>query len=212
VLARPTHVVFDLDGTLTDSSPGILASFRHTLAQIGRTVPDQQLRTHIGPPLEVSFATLGVASEDVDDVVAMYRQYYGTYGVLDASLYEHVPLTLEGLATEGVHLAVATSKRVDFARQMLEHFGLADRFEIIAGASLDRTVSEKFEIIDEVLTAWQRTGSPSMWMVGDRRFDVHGALRHAMTPVGVTWGFGSREELLESGAVLLIDDPRELLR
>ncbi len=208
---RPTHVVFDLDGTLADSSPGIVASFRYTLHLIGLSVSDERILTHIGPPLEVSFADLGVAPDDVDGVVATYRDYYGKFGVLNATLYEHIPALLDALVEEGLPLAVATSKRVDFARQLLEHCGVADRFDLIAGASLDRRVSAKVDIITEVLRFWQMEGTSSMWMVGDRRYDVEGARHHAMTPVGVTWGYGSREELVSSGAELIFDDPRELL-
>jgi phosphoglycolate phosphatase len=143
--------------------------------------------------------------------VATYRDYYGKFGVLNATLYEHIPALLDALVEEGLPLAVATSKRVDFARQLLEHCGVADRFDLIAGASLDRRVSAKVDIITDVLRFWQMEGTSSMWMVGDRRYDVEGARHHAMTPVGVTWGYGSREELVSSGAELIFDDPRELL-
>jgi phosphoglycolate phosphatase len=210
-VTSPSHVIFDLDGTLLDSSPGIVASFEAALDELGRAAPREQLYTLIGPPLRQSFATLGVDEPHLDDAVAIYRKYYAEFGVDDATIYDGIAETLDTLTGRGVRVAVATAKRVDFARRMLHDRGIGQYFDLIAGASLDLAITEKFDIMAEVLQHWRLAPSRDVWMVGDRDFDMAAAQRHGTLAVGALWGFGSVEELVRADADLLLDDPLELV-
>jgi len=211
VHSSPTHVIFDLDGTLADSSEGILWSFRATLEKIGHEVREDQLRPLIGPPLGESFRILGVEEGEIDKVVALYREYYAARGVFEARLYEGVAPTLEALSERGVHLGVATAKRVDFAQQMLGAMGVAHLFDEISGASVDLRVTSKFDIMSQVMDQWTWARGLDVWMVGDRHYDMVAARSHDVSAVGALWGFGGADELRDAGAHWLVSRPSELL-
>ena len=207
----PTHVIFDLDGTLVDSSPGILGSFRATLESIDMRRSEESLRELIGPPLIESFRILGVAPERLDEVVEIYRDFYAERGVHEATLYPGIVRILERLSDSGVRVSVATAKRVDFARQMLTSLGVGSFFDEIAGASLDLQVTAKFDIMALALDAWNLGSLEGVWMVGDRHYDMTAARAHGVGAVGALWGFGSFEELREAGAQWLARTPADLL-
>jgi phosphoglycolate phosphatase len=207
----PTFAIFDLDGTLIDSQVGILESFRATLADFGSVASDDELKGLIGPPLNESFARLGFSGDLLDEVVDRYRDYYAESGVHGCHLYDGVLEMLTGLSSRGVRLGVATAKRVDFSNQILDELGIASLFETVSGANIDGTLSAKKEIVAEVLAFFQPDDQSDVWMVGDREMDVTASLFHGLIPIGVLWGYGSREELLSSGAEYLVDHPRELL-
>jgi len=204
-------VIFDLDGTLADSSPGIVGSFRATLDEIGLAADPEVLTRLIGPPLEESFRTLGVEEGEIDDVVARYRGHYARHGVFAARLYDGVTECVDELVDHGVRLGVATAKRVDFAEQMLAALGVARHFEHVAGASLDLRVTAKYDIMAEVLAQWDHPNADDVWMVGDRHYDMVAARRHGVHAVGALWGFGSAEELTAAGAQWLVTRPSRLL-
>ncbi|MDH2903606.1 MAG: HAD hydrolase-like protein [Actinomycetota bacterium] len=210
--SRPSHVIFDLDGTLCDSSAGILWSFHATLDALGLSADEATLRRLIGPPLGESFRMLGVHEEKIDEVVGIYRDFYAERGVYEAQLYEGVVSTLTALAEQGVRLAVATAKRVDFAHQMLTSLGVARFFDQISGASMDLRVTSKFDIMSAVIAQWDSVHGPDVWMVGDRHFDMVAARAHEVSAVGALWGFGGAEELRDAGAHWLVARPRELVR
>lgn len=207
----PAFAIFDLDGTLSDSQRGILASFRATLDELGLTPSDDRLTSLIGPPLEDSFAQLGIAAEELDRVVARYREFYDESGVQKCELYDGVRTMLDGLRRDGVRMGVATSKRVDFANRMLVSLGIDEYFETVSGASLDGALSLKDDIVAQVLSFFQPSQPRKVWMVGDRRYDVLAAQRFGLVSLGVLWGYGTREELVGCGADILVGDPRELL-
>jgi phosphoglycolate phosphatase len=211
VMRAPTHVIFDLDGTLCDSSPGIIAAFQQTLPEFGLVASESALRSLIGPPLWASFRVLGVSDDRYDEAVARYRWWYEREGVARASLYPGVAEVLERLTSSGVRLAVATAKRVDFAQTMLSGLGVAGHFDIIAGSPVDLVLRHKEEIIAEVLDHWGEVTPEDTWMVGDRRYDIAGARHHGLRAVGATWGFGTREELLTAGAHGLVATPSALV-
>ena len=210
-MSRPQFIIFDLDGTLADSQAGILHSFRATLNDRGRSASDDELRDLIGPPLGRSFARLGFADDEIDDVVALYRHYYDQDGVDLCHLYEGVRELLEGLDHDRVRLAVATAKRVDFATRMLANLGILGHFECVSGVSLDGRLNTKSEIVADALELLAESRSVQGWMVGDRREDILAATTHRLVPVGALWGYGSLIELAESGAQLLAPSPWELL-
>lgn len=205
-----THAIFDLDGTIANSLGGIAASFQATMKEWNIEVPPEVLPSLIGPPLWTSFSSLGIAPDRVDTAVARYREHYQRMGVTNAVAYDGVVAVVHALHDDGVRLAVATAKRVDFARAMLANFGIDHLFDVIAGASLDLVVQEKSDIIAEVLQYWGPIPRATTVMIGDRRYDIAGARHHDLVGVGVTWGFGDVTELTEAGARYLVHTPAAL--
>ena len=190
--AHPQLVIFDLDGTLTDSAQGIVASFRHALTSIGAEVPDGDLAGRIvGPPMHQTRAGLGLG-ERADEAIAAYRADYTSRGWSMNSVYDGVPELLTDLRAARVRLAVATSKVEDTARRILEHFGLAENFEVIAGAAADGTRATKSEVLDRAL-AQLHPLPERVVMVGDRAHDVEGAAEHGIATVVVGWGYGAAD-------------------
>ncbi|AQA06628.1 hypothetical protein BVC93_22835 [Mycobacterium sp. MS1601] len=183
----PQLVLFDLDGTLTDSADGIVASFRHALAAVGAEVPTGDLAGRIvGPPMAHTLQTL--VGEQADAALTAYRADYTTRGWSMNSVFDGIEDLLRDLRDAGVRLAVATSKNEITARRILEHFALDKYFEVIAGA--DGTRSEKADVVAHALA--QLGPLPErVLMVGDRRHDVEGAAVHGINTVVVGWGYGS---------------------
>ena len=208
-LSRPSVLLFDLDGTLVDSADGIVWSFEATLRDFDREVDQTRLRTFIGPPLDYSFTQLGFAAAEMDNVLARYRDHYQREGMHRCQLYDGVRSLLESLTAQQVPLVVATAKRVDFANDILATLGIAHHFPVVCGAPVDGHLTSKDVIVAEAI---ERTDAPheNAWMVGDRRFDVVAAHQHGLTSIGVTWGYGSADELSAAGASVLVDSPRQL--
>jgi phosphoglycolate phosphatase-like HAD superfamily hydrolase len=212
---RPQLVLFDLDGTLTDSASGIVASFRHALGEVGFAVPDGDLAERIvGPPMRHTLAAMGLG-ERTDAAIAAYRADYTTRGWSMNKLFDGIPALLDDLRAAGVRLAVATSKAEPTARRILAHFGLDGYFEVIAGASVDGARATKADVVAHALA--QLAPLPErVLMVGDRRHDVEGAAAHGIATVVVGWGYG-RGDFTEPGAarvrahVATVADLREVL-
>jgi phosphoglycolate phosphatase len=186
---RPQLVIFDLDGTLTDSADGIVSSFRHALGQIGAAVPDGDLTSRIvGPPMHHTLSAMGLG-EHTDAAVAAYRADYTTRGWAINSLFDGIGPLLADLRAVGVRLAVATSKAEPTAQRILAHFGLDGLFEVVAGASVDGARSTKTDVLAHALAQLQPLPERVV-MVGDRRHDVDGAAAHGIDAVVVGWGYG----------------------
>ncbi len=211
-MPRPSFVIFDLDGTLADTGDGILHSFHLTLSDLGRHASDDELRDLIGPPLDESFARLGFADGEIANAVVLYRAYYDREGVDRCSPYDGIEELLDELRSDSVVLAVATAKRVDFAVRVLDNLGILDYFQSVSGASLDGSLDTKQGIVSEALRLLGEPAPEEGWMVGDRREDILAARSHSLYPVGALWGYGSRTELVESGAELLVATPSEIIR
>jgi phosphoglycolate phosphatase-like HAD superfamily hydrolase len=215
VAARPQLVIFDLDGTLTDSARGIVSSFRHALGEVGAVVPDGDLAGRIvGPPMHDTLREMGLG-KDTDTAIAAYRADYSTRGWAMNRLFDGIAELLADLQAAGVRLAVATSKAEPTARRILAHFGLDEHFEVIAGASVDGSRSTKSDVVAHAL-AQLRPLPDRVLMVGDRAHDVEGAAEHGIDTVVVGWGYG-REDFADPNAVSAlahvcsIDDLREAL-
>lgn len=212
----PPLVLLDLDGTLMDSAPGITASAAHAFRTLGLDVPDAAtLRSFVGPPITDSFPGHGVPPGRVDEAVAAYRSVYADGGMYDATVFDGVPDALRALRGAGCTLAVATSKPEAYARPICERFGLAPLVDAVFGAPLDESTSTKADVIEHALTelGLPRPGSPDagpVLMVGDREHDVHGAAVHAVSCLGVTWGYAADGELERAGAVALVDHVDDL--
>jgi phosphoglycolate phosphatase len=188
-IAGAQLVIFDLDGTLTDSAEGIVASFRHALAQIGFPVPDGDLAAKIvGPPMDDTFRAMELG-EHADRAIAAFRTEYHTRGWAVNTLFDGIEPLLGDLRAAGVRLAVATSKLEPTARRILAHFGLDQHFEVIAGASADGSRRTKVEVLAHALEQL-RPLPDRVLMVGDRSHDVHGAAAHGIDTVVVGWGYG----------------------
>lgn len=202
---------FDLDGTLTDSEPGIANAVRHALRQLGvDDVAPGVLRSFIGPPLVDSFRyTLGFSEADARRAVAAYREYYREQGLFENIVYEGVPAMLDALADAGHALYVATSKPEPFAVRILAHFGLDARLTGVAGADFEGLRAHKPQVIRHALERFNLAPG-NVTMIGDREYDILGARENGLDAVGVLYGYGTKEELLAAGAPRLADTVTEL--
>lgn len=212
-MGRYQYYLFDLDGTLTDSGEGIMNSIRHALDKFGITEYDEAvLRKFIGPPLAECFQKyFGLSPEEARTGIDYYREYYTAGGMFENAVYDGVKELLEGLKAQGKTLLVATSKPELFAKQILEHFELAQYFDCIAGASMDETRVHKDEVIAYALQQYPDIERKQAVMIGDRLHDIMGGKANGMDTVGVLYGFGSRKELEEAGADLIVARPEEIL-
>jgi phosphoglycolate phosphatase len=210
-------VLFDLDGTLTDSAPGIINCLKYALDDMGIPHPDDAaMRTFLGPPLVVTFRQLlGMSEAESEQALAKYRERYFTVGLFENEVYAGIPELLDRVRASGATLAVATSKPTVSATRILEHFGLAEHFAFIGGADLEGLRHDKAAVIDHTLEELANLGvySPgtSIVMVGDREHDVQGARQHDIDTIGVLWGYGSVDELTSAGAVRLVGQPGDLI-
>jgi phosphoglycolate phosphatase len=203
-------ILVDLDGTLVDPKPGLIGSVQHALRKLGRPVPPaDELLWLIGPPFRVSFPKLLGSSERVEEAIGYYRESYLDGGMYDAIVYDGIAEALEALGKAGHRLFVATSKPHRYARPILARFGLARHFVAICGPELDGTNDHKADLIAHMI-AREDVRAQSAIMIGDREFDVFAAARHGIPTVGVTWGYGSAEELTAAGAAALCHSPEML--
>ena len=211
-MRHSTCVLLDLDGTLIDSKPGIVASYDAMLRGLGH-VPDPafDLTFVIGPVLEDVMGDVLAHYGDtrIEEAIAAYRRHYAETGVFDVALYEGIGALLTALTAAGLRLFLATSKRTVFASRIVEHLGLARYFDGIYGSEPDGSRDHKPELIGDIM---RREGlrPDASAMVGDRRYDVAGAHANGIRAIGVLWGYGGREELEQAGADLIVSSPVEL--
>lgn len=212
-------VLFDLDGTLTDPGVGITNSFMYALDKFGIRVEDRsELYKLIGPPLFNSFTDYyGFDEEKANQAVAYYREVYNVTGKYENEVYAGVPEMLQSLKEQGCHLLVATSKPEHLAKDILEHFALAEHFCVIAGSDLEGIRNTKGKVIDYALKQIAKQLDISMEalkenaiMVGDRFHDIHGAKENGIACIGVLYGYGSREELEKAGADYIAEQPGDI--
>lgn len=203
--------LFDLDGTLTDPKAGITRSVQYALERLGRPVPEAgELTWMIGPPLIAGFTKLLGSPAEVPEAVRFYRERYSDVGLFENEVYAGIPALLQNLRGKGVRLYVATSKLHVFARRILDHFDLSRFFIEIYGSELDNRNADKSDLIRHILDQ-ERFDPARAVMIGDREHDAIGAKANGIASIGVTWGYGSRQELLEAGAACLVDDPHGLM-
>lgn len=207
----PKSILFDLDGTLTDSGEGIINCAALALEHFGIPIPQRDaLRVFVGPPLHDTFRQFGVPEDQVDEAIRIYRSRYVPIGKFENTPYPGIRELLEKLRAQGHRLFVATSKPEDMSVEILEHFDLARFFDRICGASLDRSRSSKDAVIAYLLQ--QHGAGDQMVMVGDTVFDILGAAAHGIPAVGVAWGYGSVEEMKKAGAAAIATTMDELFR
>lgn len=206
------YLLFDLDGTLTDPKEGITKSVRHALRAFDIEVEDlDSLCCFIGPPLRDSFMEYyGFSEENATTAISIYREYFSDRGLYENEAYEGIDRVLKTLKDSGKKLYVATSKPEVFAKKILEHFDLDSYFEFIGGADLAETRVKKGDVIRYVLEENHITDLDRVMMVGDRKHDILGAKEAGVASVGVLYGYGNREELLEAGADFIAESVFDL--
>ena len=203
-------VIFDLDGTLTDSGEGITKCVQLALEHFGIPVESlDHLRYFVGPPLRDSFVKAGVPEDKVEEAIAVYRSRYTNVGLFENTPYSGIRELLEKLTDLGYRLFVATSKPEEMAVRVLQKFDLYRYFEKVCGATLDKSRDSKSAVIAHLLTATGKADHAIM--VGDTAFDVIGAAEHNISTIGVSWGYGIVEEMKEAGAIAIAHTPDELL-
>lgn len=204
---------FDLDGTIIDSSVGITNSVMYALKRFGIEETDRtSLYKFIGPPLTESFERFyGFDEEKAVEAVRVYREYYADKGIFEIEVYDGIAETVKALKKAGKKVVVATSKPEVFARRIMEHIGLAEYFDYIAGMGLDGARNTKAEVIEYAIEECQLLDKEKILMIGDREHDVIGAKKIGVDCVGVLYGFGSREEFEEVGATYIVEKATDVL-
>jgi phosphoglycolate phosphatase len=227
-------VIFDLDGTIIDSGPGIKSSLRQAIQAMGLPAQSEsQLNAFVGPPLRLSFQKkFSLTAEKTEEALLCYRRAYYRQGIYEASVYDGIPELLRELQNKGYLLALGTSKPWILAHRILSHFQLRPYFDGIFGPYRDGRLDTKVQVLQALLAhfsgrsplpAGRRQGKdnpPALaappsdeircLMVGDRFYDVEGARACGLPTVGVTYGYGSAQELREAGAALIVGHPREI--
>lgn len=214
-MTRPyTAVLFDLDGTIVDSAPGITATLAATFETMGLPVPSPaELVAYVGPPILDSFRDLAHFDEETSHrALGIYRPIYLSTGVFDATVYPGVEEVLRAIHEAGLPMSLATSKPERPANVVLEHYGLAQYFDEITGASEDEVRSKKADVIAEALRRLTARGADlsRTIMIGDRIHDVEGAAANGVPTIYVTWGYGAPAE--SAGAISVVDEPSALMR
>ncbi|MEI4326192.1 HAD family hydrolase [Streptococcus suis] len=206
-------ILFDLDGTLTDSGQGILNSVAYALEKMGIEEPDTaNLNRFIGPPLYESFSRFyQLNPEDTQSAVDAFRVYFKEKGMFENQLYPGIIPLLEELRTAGKTLVIATSKPEIFAKQILEHFGIAHYFDVIAGASLDSSRISKADVIGYAINQLEAFPKHAV-MIGDREHDIEGARMHQLPAIGVLYGYGNKQEFEKAGVTMIVETVQDLKR
>lgn len=206
------YFLFDLDGTVTDPGVGITNSVMYALSKFGIEEGDRRkLYRFIGPPLADSFRDFyGFTTEEAQAGVGFYREYYSEKGMLENVLYPGMEELLARMKADGKILIMATSKPEFFARQIVEYFHLEKYFDFIAGATMDQSRVKKGDVIAYALEQCGITDRETALMIGDRKHDIEGARENGLDSMGVLYGYGSREELEEAGAVYIVETVEEI--
>jgi phosphoglycolate phosphatase len=208
-----SSLFLDLDGTITDSMPGITNSVSHALGKFGITAAPGSLRKFVGPPLRESFRTYFPETFDennVDDVIAEFKVRYAEKGVHELSVYPGMPEFIADLRAAGKTIVLATSKAEHFARQILEEIGLSRFFTFISGADYPSNRLSKAEVLRHALQNLPEIATENALMVGDREHDIYGAHAVNMRCAAVLFGYGNRAEFEEAGADYILDSVADL--
>lgn len=202
-------VLLDLDGTLSDSRPGIVACFRHMLVELGHDpAAAGDLTWAVGPPIRVSIAQMlgGYGDDRVDLGLVRYRAQYSEFGIYDCTAFPGVVGMLDALRDAGQVLCIATSKRRDFAERVIEHLGLGAYMRGIYGAEPSGGLDLKQDLLAHILTR-EGLAAERTVMVGDRLHDIHAAQANRLRSIGVLWGYGGLAELTAAGADAIAETP-----
>lgn len=207
-------VLFDLDGTLSDSKPGIEAGIKYALSKYGIKIEnDEQMRKYLGPPIRDSFREFnGFDEETCEQAVAYYREYYSEKGLFENNLYPGMKDLLSSLKAAGKILLTATSKPQEYTDRIVDYFGIRQYFDFIAGSNMDGTRNRKAEVIRYSLDSAGITDFSKTVMVGDRKYDILGAKEIGIDSIGVLYGYGNREEFEEAGATFIVENVADIAK
>ena len=208
------YVIFDFDGTVADTGEGILKSLQYSFEQMGREVPDlSDLKKFIGPPIHYSFVTFyGVSENEVEQYIEKYRERYRRIGVYECFVYDSMVETLKTLRENGVKLGIASSKPIKLVYDVMEYLRLTEYFDAVVGTQFDDSNHPgKTDLVLQSMAKLEDSDKSRTLMVGDRFFDIDGAAGAGVDSVGVTYGYGSREEFMEHNATYIVDSPKEIL-
>ena len=201
-------VLFDLDGTLTDSGEGIIKSADIALKHFNIHATQEQLKVFVGPPLIETFKMFGIQESSLDEAVKLFRKRYLTVGKFENHPYQGIKNVLRTLKEKNYNLFVATSKPEKIAIEILDHYELSPYFTKICGATMDEKRSSKDDVISYLKT---HVDTDKMLMIGDTIYDVLGANVHSIPTIGVSWGYGNPKEMKKAGAITIVHTPEELL-
>lgn len=210
------YLLFDLDGTLTDSAEGIINSVVHALNELGEEVPEYStLRKFIGPPLSYSFKEFcGMDEELTKKAIVSYRARYSTIGLFENAPYEGIPELLKEVKSAGFYLAIASSKPKPFVERILEKFEILQYFDCVAGAELNGSRGTKEDVIEDAFAYIGIDKNPKLKsqtiMIGDRHYDINGAKAFSIDSIGVKYGFADEGELEAAGATYVVETVEEL--
>ncbi len=201
-------ILFDLDGTLTESEPGIVNSVKYALEKMGAPEASyEQMRSFIGPPLFESFVRVGMFNaEDAHKAVELYRERFAVVGWKENSVYAGIPALLRALKKRGAYIAVATAKPIDFSSRIIEYFGLAPYIDRLEAISLNEHHADKGTIVRRALPEKYERAC----MIGDRATDIIGAIENDIDGIGALYGYGSSEELHDAGACAIAENVSDL--
>ena len=212
------YLLFDLDGTLTDSAEGIIKCVQYAAEKMGAKFKDaEELRVFVGPPLSESFRKVyGFSEADTQQAIVYYRERFKPIGMFENSVYPGIPEMLKAMKENGKVNLIASSKPEEFVKTILEHFDIAKYFDIIVGASMDESRNTKEAVIEEALLQLKNTDRYGQYsddkcvMIGDRKYDILGAKYFGLRNIAVSYGFAPEGELEEAGADIIVDTVEEL--
>lgn len=199
------NIIFDLDGTISKSAPGILNAFEYALEKMGKRYSRDDLYKYIGPPLRDSFVK-ELGEDLADQGVDFYREYYFTKGLFETEIYDGIKDLLDNLNSKGYKIFLATSKGEESSKKILEYFGILDYFSYVSGSENNKNTKKK--VIDHLLKENNIKASESI-MIGDRSYDIEAASNLEVKTIAVTYGYGSKEEFEK--ASFIADTPYEII-
>ena len=209
-------ILFDFDGTLFDTSPGVFNSFDYLFKKYQMEFPREKYSLMIGPPLKESFQNIiGFKEEECDKAMKVYREYYGVKGIFECDVYGGVKKLVEDLRENGKNVFVATSKPEVYANAILEKKDMKSLFDFVGGSDLEeKNRVEKIDIINYVLESngiKDESSKEKVLMIGDRKYDIIGAHQAGIKCCGILWGFGNRKEFEEFGADFICETPKDVM-
>lgn len=212
-MSKYKAILFDLDGTIIDSSEGITKSTQYALKSFGIKEDDlDKLRVFIGPPLSDSFMKYYNFNEkDAQAAVTKYRERYKPIGVFECKLYPHVKECLKALKDKGYVTGIASSKPEEMCKIILNHLGISELFDEVVGATEDGRIGTKKQVLDELFRRWKDYDRSEVILVGDTIFDIEGANQAEIDSCGVSFGFGDINQMKNAGALFIIDDMLDLI-
>jgi phosphoglycolate phosphatase len=205
------HIIFDLDGTLTDPAVGITRSIQYALAKYGKTEKTAALYKCIGPPLRDSFCNyFGFTKEKAEEAVSFYREYFSEHGIFENEVYSGIPELLADLKNDNRKIYLATTKPVVYAEKILRYFNLYDFFTAVSGSNLDGTNGAKSQLISGIIRNYRISEPVSAIMIGDRKYDIEGAKANSVSSIGVEYGYGEPGELIEAEPDFIAETVQDL--